>query len=115
MSSRLCRARLSCCTKVAVLVSVLAFSTPLVAQQRQDAPVQGLTDTEVLDRLRQSGLTREQARARLTQLGYDPSLADPYFDRLEGRTTQGVQVQQPFVQALMAMGLLKGVRPGVST
>ncbi len=46
----------------------------------------GVTETQVLDRLRQSGLTREQARARLLQRGQDSLAADPYFDRLEGRS-----------------------------
>ncbi len=43
-----------------------------------------MTQAELLDRIRQSGLTREQIRERLRQLGYDPALADPYFDAIEG-------------------------------
>ena len=39
-----------------------------------------VTQSEILERLRNSGMTRSQIRARLQQLGYDPSLADRYFD-----------------------------------
>ncbi|HEX7120562.1 MAG TPA: SLBB domain-containing protein [Longimicrobiales bacterium] len=39
---------------------------------------------ELIDRLRASGITREQARNELRRRGYDPSLLDPYFDAIEG-------------------------------
>lgn len=39
--------------------------------------------SQILERLRASGMTREEARVRLQQLGYDPGLVDPYFDALE--------------------------------
>jgi GT2 family glycosyltransferase/glycosyltransferase involved in cell wall biosynthesis len=42
-----------------------------------------VTQAELVERLRQSGMTRAQARARLRQAGYDPALADQYFDVLE--------------------------------
>jgi polysaccharide biosynthesis/export protein len=43
----------------------------------------GNLDPEVLERLRASGVTRQQVRSELQRRGYDPSLADPYFDALE--------------------------------
>jgi polysaccharide export outer membrane protein len=66
--------------------------TPLAAQQgsqRADSiraaealkrlsPMQ----LQILERLRNSGLSREQVRQRLRDAGYDPNLADRYFDEL---------------------------------
>src|SRR5688572_16591257 len=59
---------------------------PVVTPQPPAAAA--VTAEEVIERIRQSGITRQDARTRLTQAGYDPALADPYFDRLEGRTNQ---------------------------
>lgn len=73
----------------------------------------GVSQAQILDRLRQSGMTREQARQRLAQLGYDPALADTYFDQLE---SGGGGVASPadaqFAQALSEMGLLSVGVPG---
>lgn len=38
---------------------------------------------KAIERLRASGLSRAEARARLEQMGYDPNLVDPYYDALE--------------------------------
>lgn len=38
-----------------------------------------VTNVEIADALRRSGLTHEAARERLRSAGYDPSLADPYY------------------------------------
>jgi protein involved in polysaccharide export with SLBB domain len=43
---------------------------------------------DVIDRLRQSGLSRQEIRARLAALGYDPSMADRYLDAMEGAGPQ---------------------------
>ncbi len=51
------------------------------AEQRLGHPV---SQEEMLQRVRDSGLTRSEAKARLLQLGYDPSMVDPYYDALEG-------------------------------
>jgi polysaccharide export outer membrane protein len=50
-----------------------------------------VSHAEIIDQLRQAGLSREQVRARLQQMGYDPDLADPYFDAMErgGGAPQG--------------------------
>ncbi len=47
---------------------------------RQALQARGLSTADVLARIRQSGLSREQIRERLRQAGYDPTLADRYFD-----------------------------------
>jgi polysaccharide biosynthesis/export protein len=72
---------------------------------------QEVSQDEILERLQRSGMTRSQVRNRLLGMGLDPALADPYFDRLEGRT--GGALPGPdaaFVSALSRMGLLE---PGV--
>src|SRR4051812_40817854 len=38
-----------------------------------------VTNEQIADAIRRSGLTQEQIRSRLQQSGRDPSLADPYF------------------------------------
>ena len=91
----------------------LAGAQGVAAQQSAvpQIPV-GVSETEILDRLRQSGMTRQQARTRLAQLGYDPGLADAYFDRLEGRGGAELTVGSDFVRALTDIGLLGGVTDG---
>jgi polysaccharide biosynthesis/export protein len=82
-------------------LALLALSTltlPISAQVRPDSVArqlrqlagQRLAPTEILRRLRESGMTREQVRERLRQAGYDPTLADRYFDQLERVDTTGV-------------------------
>ncbi|HEX7050699.1 MAG TPA: SLBB domain-containing protein [Longimicrobiales bacterium] len=44
----------------------------------------GVSHAEVVERLRQSGLTRDEAHDRLTEQGYDPAIVDPYFDVIDG-------------------------------
>ena len=69
----------------------------------------GLTNSEILDRLRQSGMTRGEMRARLQQEGYDPGLADRYFDSIEsGTEAPRGDPSADFVQALSRVGLMGG-------
>ena len=71
---------------LALTVLCLMTAAPVAAQQvdslaaarEQFSPAQ----QRILDRLRQSGLSREQMRQRLRQSGYDPNLADRYYDEL---------------------------------
>jgi protein involved in polysaccharide export with SLBB domain len=42
-----------------------------------------VTQAEVISRLKSSGMSREEVRARLQLAGYDPKLADQYFDIIE--------------------------------
>src|SRR5688572_30317681 len=89
-------------------VLCLTLSVPGLTDEvdAQQVPSSRPSESQLLDRLRQSGLSRAETRARLTQLGYDPGLADPYFDRLEGRTNQPLGVTDEFTRALQAMGLV---------
>ena len=65
----------------------------------------GVSQSEIMERLRQSGLTRAQARARLQQAGYDPGLADQYFNALESGAVPIGEADQSFMEALSAIGV----------
>ena len=72
---------------------------------------QEVSQAQILQRLRESGMTRVEVQQRLRELGYDASLADPYFDRLEGVETGGVpEPSADFLQALNQLGMLS---PGI--
>ncbi|HEY0709716.1 MAG TPA: hypothetical protein VGG33_23085, partial [Polyangia bacterium] len=73
---------------------------------------------EVLKRIQESGMSREQMRERLRAAGYDPTLADQYYDALAQRdSTAGAvrtsRITRPlprpsgnFVEALRRIGIL---------
>ena len=66
----------------------------------------GVTEREILQRLRASGLSRSEIKQRLVQAGYDPALADTYMDMLEGgRTTRPLSAPEDFLYALDAIGV----------
>ena len=91
------------CLFVAVL-TLLTGPGVLAAEQVGTGQV---SSAEVLRRLQESGLTREQVRIQLMQSGQDPSLADSYFDVLEGRGGRVSGAPSPeFLQGLRAAGLL---------
>src|SRR5690554_3482660 len=72
----------------------------------------GITQQEIVERLRRSGLSRSQVRARLQQMGYDPGLADPYFDAIErGVEPPAGQTDEQFVEALRRIGVVDSLPP----
>jgi protein involved in polysaccharide export with SLBB domain len=66
-----------------------------------------LSNEALVERIRESGLTRAQVRARLQPLGYDPGLIDRYFDVIErgGEVAQG-NAPSHFVEALTRIGVV---------
>lgn len=74
-----------------LLASVIpAAANPLSAQDEarrliRERTGQEVTQAAVLEQIRASGLSRGEARSLLRQSGYDSTLAEPYFDELEGR------------------------------
>jgi polysaccharide biosynthesis/export protein len=79
-------------------------------EQRAGRPV---SEAEIVERLRQSGMTRSQARARLQQMGMDPGLADRYFDTIErgGEPPRG-EASAETLNALSRIGVtLRGQAP----
>ena len=115
-------------SRILMTIALLAVvATPAMAQQRPAelpdstrAKLERLSPAqqELLRRIRQSGLTREQMRQRLRAAGYDPALADRYYDELvPADTTVGpsrrTRITQPlpqpsgnFVEALRRIGVL---------
>jgi hypothetical protein len=83
--------------RAAVMTVLVALVSVPVAEAQQPTPRDtadirrqveqrmgpGITEAELVERLRQSGMTRSQARARLQQMGYDPGLVDRYYDAIE--------------------------------
>lgn len=73
-----------------------AFSAPLAAQQTAASDTaamrklveqqvgRSVTQGEILERIRSSGLSRAEMRDQVRQLGYDPAIVDSYYDQLEG-------------------------------
>lgn len=79
------------------------------AQQAQIARQLSQTSTsEIMQAVVASGLTRAEARTRLDQLGYDPYLADPYFDALDRGTVASSleNLDASALQAFRGIGLL---------
>jgi len=67
----------------------------------------GLTQQDIVALLRQSGLSRSLVRSRLQQMGYDPTLADRYFDVLErGAEPPTGQTDEQFIEALRRIGVI---------
>jgi protein involved in polysaccharide export with SLBB domain len=100
--------------RVALLVVPLAAPLLVGAPAAAQNPNAPMSQGEILRRLAESGMTREQARQRLGELGYDPGMIDPYFDRMEpGGVGRGGQLPRPtneFLTALAKAGLLNPAR-----
>ncbi len=76
----------------------------LLVQQR--ALSGGVSQEAIIDRLRRSGMSRSQVRSGLERLGYDPGLADRYFDVIEGRRQVPEGDPSPqLMQAMTAIGV----------
>lgn len=77
---------------LASLIAIGAAAAPAASQVGDTAQLRRQMEAsggaqQALERLRASGMTRAQMRAQLQMAGYDPNLADPYYDALEGRTS----------------------------
>ena len=66
-----------------------------------------VSPAEIVRRLRESGMSRAQVRSRLQQAGYDPGLADQYFDSMEGIGGTLSEVDPGFLEAMRALGILQ--------
>lgn len=72
------------------------------AEQRLGRPI---THEEIVERLRRSGLSRAEVRARLQQAGYSPDLANEYFDAMDRGTRMTGAPDDSFKDALQRIGL----------
>ncbi|MEN8375257.1 MAG: SLBB domain-containing protein [Gemmatimonadota bacterium] len=91
--------------------------TVAIRQQIEGRLGRSVSQGEILEALRRSGLTRSQLRLRLSQAGYDPALADRYYDALEGGSLQRGAPGGDFAEALGRLGLMGqdsglGIGPG---
>lgn len=66
-----------------------------------------VSQDEILTQLRRSGMTRAEARARLSARGYDPAIADQYFDQLEAGAGRQAGANTDFLRALERIGLAR--------
>ena len=90
-------------------------SVPQALAPQQPVPGEqlpaGVTEREVAERLRASGLTREQARSRLQQMGRDPALVDRYYDAMARDSILPERaVNTGVVAAMQGIGVV--LRPG---
>jgi protein involved in polysaccharide export with SLBB domain len=66
-----------------------------------------ITNLEIGDALRSSGLTQAQVRDRLARSGYDPGLADPFFAAdASAPNFQAASANSAFAAALSEVGIL---------
>lgn len=87
-----------------------ASAAPLQAAPQTEAEVlrqlQTMSNDEITRRLLASGLTRNEVREQLRRAGYDPYLADEYFDAmLEGAQLEGTLNMAAF-DAFQLIGLI---------
>lgn len=91
----------------------LAAQTPDTARMRQQAEAQlgqDMSQADIVEYVQQSGMSRSEMRSRLQMMGYDPSLADRYFDAMQGGGTLGAGTSpedEEFLQALQDMGVVE--------
>ena len=77
-----------------------------VGNQQIQSMMQGASPQEIMDRLRQSGLSRSEVQDQLRGAGYDPSMADAYFDMMEGVGGAPTGGTDELVTALGSLGIL---------
>ena len=114
MKSRMRRLALSVPFLMTLHALVSLSPHPARAQTPAQQEIQRLTgqqvsQEEILSQLAASGLSRAEVRAQLTSMGIDPSIADAYFDQLEGSAVGPLDQSADFLQALAQMGVLNEV------
>ena len=77
-----------------------------VGNQQIPSMLQGASPQEIMGSLRQSGLSRSEVRDQLLRSGYDPNMADPYFDMMEGIGEAPIGDTGELVAALGSLGIL---------
>ena len=68
-----------------------------------------MSQAEVLRRIRDSGMSRQQVRDQLRRLGYSTETSDRYFDMIDRGESPAGPAEEPFLTALEAIGLLSMV------
>ena len=95
-------------------VVVPAGQTP--AQAAAAAMGRNVSNDQIAEAIRKSGLSREQLQKRLEAAGYDTSLASPFFaGGTTGGAAAGAATTSNFAQALTQLGLLGGTEETAKT
>lgn len=87
-------------------------TAPTAAQAAAAALGRNVTNAEIAEAIKSSGLTESQLRARLQQSGYDPRLADPFFATSGSGTTTNTPPNAAFIQALQDLGIASDLTAG---
>jgi polysaccharide export outer membrane protein len=77
-----------------------------VGNRQIQSMVQGASPQEIMDGLRQSGFSRSEVQDQLRGAGYNPSMADAYFDMMEGVGQAPTGGTDELVTALGSLGIL---------
>jgi len=90
--------------------TVVTPTAPTEAQQAAAAMGKNVSNEQITNAIRQSGLNQQQIQDRLKAAGYDPSLANPFFAAQQGAAA-GVAAPtsaqaNSFAQALSNLGIL---------
>ena len=83
-----------------------ALAAQNVGSQQVQTMLQGASPQEIVERLRASGYNRDEVREQLLRAGYDPNMADPYFDLMEGGGEVPPGSTEGLVTALNDIGIL---------
>lgn len=102
---------------IAVAVAITAADVHVARGQQLDTAAvriileqhlgRRVSQQEILAHLRRSGMSRDEARAQLRARGYDPAVADQYYDQLEAGAGGPVAADVAFVRALERIGLAR--------
>lgn len=88
-------------------------------QAAQAASGRAVSNQEISDAIRRSGLSQAEIRAQLQAKGYDPGMADPFFAAAGAGASGGAlaPTNVDFAQALQALGIISQAttEPGVDT
>jgi polysaccharide export outer membrane protein len=113
----------------AVTPVVTPTQTTAAQQAAQAATGKSVTNDQISDAIKNSGLSQQQIRDRLKAAGYDAGLADPFFTRVgqaavppsseqpagSASAASGGTPQTAFVRALTELGILSPEPPAKPT
>jgi protein involved in polysaccharide export with SLBB domain len=89
---------------------VVVPTAPTAAQQAAAGMGKSVSNEQIADAIKKSGMNQQQIQDRLKAAGYDPSLASPFFGGQQGgqpgvAAPTGAQASS-FAQALSSLGIL---------
>jgi polysaccharide biosynthesis/export protein len=86
---------------------VVVPTAPTAAQAAAAGMGKTISNDQIADAIKKSGLSQAQVQERLKSAGYDPSLASPFFAAQQGQPGAPVSAQtEAFAKALSSLGIL---------